>query len=81
MNHKEFSGRLARESPSLSGYNFTIEQSKDSDQIVPDALFRCIEDVYELEINIELELSSTEFDSMYFNNLRENVAQNTEKIA
>ena len=79
MNQKDLSGRLARWSLSLSGYNFEIEHRKGSENIVPDALSRCLENVDELDLCVvDVDLCSPDFDDEDYSTLRKTILDNQE---
>ncbi|XP_065356015.1 uncharacterized protein LOC135950397 [Calliphora vicina] len=64
MRQTDLNGRLARWSLRLQGFKFSIVHRKGSLQTVPDALSRLsIEAISNVEIQPEIDLESTAFDS------------------
>lgn len=85
MSQKELSGRLARWSLKLQGYDFAIEHQKGTENIVPDALSRVHENfAADLEKEVPvfcslIDLDSSEFDQdIDYNELRMKIEKHPE---
>lgn len=68
MSQKDLTGRLARWSLKLQGYNFDIQHRKGSENLVPDALSRIYEvnsisQIYDITTIVTIDLNDPEFKS------------------
>lgn len=78
MGQRDLSGRLARWSLKLQGFNFTIEHRSGRENIVPDALSRVYEgedflNAIELETLPAIDLDSDAFKSDEYSKLKEEI--------
>ena len=82
MNQADLSGRLARWSLKLQGFNFTIEHRKGSQHIVPDSLSRLpFDSVESFDLILPLvDLDSPEFSSKEYRELIQNVSSNQNRF-
>lgn len=65
MSSKDITGRLARWSLKLQGYNFDIEYRKGTQNIVPDALSRVnMDELNQLPTPVRIDLNSPAFGSV-----------------
>lgn len=81
MSQKELSGRLARWSLNLQRYDFLIEHRKGSLNIVPDCLSRMhVEQLSLSDIPLEIDLTSPDFDSVEYSNLRNYITENRQNL-
>lgn len=81
MNQKELSGRLARWSLKLQGYQFDIQNRKGS-QNVADTLSRLNVDKVNMFVNGQpiIDLSSKEFQSTEYLELIKNIKKNSDRL-
>lgn len=79
MNLKDLSGRLARWSLQLQGYNFDLQHRKGKENIVADMLSR-LPTVEELDLEPALDLETDEFECEVYKELRQNIKANQEKL-
>lgn len=68
MSLKDFSGRLAKCSLQLQGFNFEIEHEKDSENMVADMLSRL--DIGEISKSDLLDFETMQFDSEEYQELK-----------
>lgn len=82
MTQKDLTGRLARWSLKLQGYDFEIEHRKGSANVVPDALSRVfVEEVDSSEVaNSPLDLDSEAFDCDEYRALRTRIVTDKERL-
>ncbi|GBP16026.1 Retrovirus-related Pol polyprotein from transposon 297 [Eumeta japonica] len=81
MTQKDLSGRLARWSLKLQGFDFQMEHRKGTQNIVPDALSRFDIDSVEVAQDLqEIDLDSEEFDSPEYNELKNTVSGNRTQL-
>lgn len=80
MKQQDLSGRLARWSLKLQGYDFSIEHRKGTSNIVPDFLSRVDMEELVLKENTFIDLESESFKSENYEKLRETVRQNSENL-
>lgn len=83
MTQKNLSGRLARWSLNLQGYDFSIEHRKGSANIVPDALSRVfIDELHPAEVNqsFPLDLDPDDFNDPIYVTHRERILANSERL-
>lgn len=80
MKQQDLSGRLARWSLKLQGYDFNIEHRKGTKNIVPDFLSRF--DMEELTINdsVIIDLKSEAFKTEKYKKLLDTIRQNQENL-
>lgn len=79
MNLKDLSGRLARWSLQLQGYNFNIEHRKGKDNIVADMLSR-LPTADEIEMDQVFDFERLEFESDEYKALREEIERHKEQL-
>lgn len=79
MNLKGLSGKLARWSLQLQGYNFDIQHRKGKENIVADMLSR-LPTVEELYLEPALDLEADEFECEEYRELRQNIKANQKKL-
>lgn len=82
MNQKDLDGRLARWSFKLQAFDFVIEHRKGRLNIVPDALSRAsVEEIdWSRQPQLEIDLSSAEFDEPAYSDLRQYVLDNGHRL-
>lgn len=82
MNQRDLSGRLARWSLSLAGYDFEIEHRKGSENVVPDALSRSFsEHVSALDLCvIDVDLDAPEFEANDYKDLGDQCEANKDTL-
>lgn len=81
MGQKDLNGRLARWSLKLQCFDFVMEHRKGSLNVVPDTLSRF--DIDQLNIDCsppEIDFNSVEFDSKQYNDLRQTILSNGDKL-
>lgn len=80
MGQKDLTGRLARWSLKLQGFNFEIIHRKGSANIVPDTLSRM--DVAEIDLVIgePIDISSAEFKSENYNKIKSTIRDNQREL-
>ncbi|EDV98581.1 GH22324 [Drosophila grimshawi] len=79
MSMKDLSGRLARWSLQLQGYDFCIEHRKGTDNVVADTLSRSVEEIG-FEPEQLLGFTTTEFESEEYLTLIEHVRKNQDQL-
>jgi len=79
MTMKDLSGRLARWSLQLQGYDFSIEHGKGNENVVPDTLSRIIEEV-RIDPTELLAFETYEFDAEDYTELVQDVESNREHL-
>lgn len=81
MDQKDLSGRLARWSLKLQGFDFSIEHRKGSANVVPDALSRVeIESISAIDIVLDIDLTSPHFEDDDYRELRDTVENNSTRL-
>lgn len=82
MSQKELTGRLARWSLSLQGFNFTIEHRKGSANIVPDALSRVFVEELPKDLNCDhpLNFDHEAFDEPSYVANRTRIQENSSRF-
>jgi len=79
MTMKDLSGRLARLSLQVQGYDFNIEHRKGSENVVADTLSRIIEEV-RIDPTELLGFETTEFAAEDYKELEQDVESNREHL-
>lgn len=80
MTQKDLTGRLARWSLKLQGFNFNIIHRKGSENVVPDTLSRV--DIAEINevVGAPIDLSSPEFNSIEYTKLKTTIQNHTPEL-
>lgn len=80
MTQKELSGRLARWSMMLQGFNFTMEHRKGSENTVPDALSRVHVDEITVNNAASVDLDHEAFNSPAYEKLKTDFRENKSRF-
>lgn len=81
MSQKDLSGRLARWSLKLQGYDFTIEHRKGKDNLVPDALSRMfVEELVSEDLENIFDSNNNAFNDREYISLKTRVLNNSERL-
>lgn len=81
MTQRDLSGRLARWSLKLQGFDFTIDHRRGKDNIVPDALSRIYcDDITEQLSDVPIDFQSPEFKDKYYIDLLDSVKANQDRL-
>ncbi|KAH8252069.1 hypothetical protein KR032_003263, partial [Drosophila birchii] len=75
----DISGRLARWSLRLQSFDFQIAHRKGADNVVADTLSRCVEEL-ELDVDDALGFDTTEFQSVEYKEIRDEVRENQARL-
>ncbi|KAH8303054.1 hypothetical protein KR059_004937 [Drosophila kikkawai] len=76
---KDLSGRLARWSLRLQGFDFGISHRKGADNVVADTLSRCVEEL-KLDADDTLGFATTEFQSAEYKEIRDEIRENQARL-
>ena len=89
MNQKDLSGRLARWSLKLQGYDFDIEHRKGSQHVVPDALSRvyatdeldpcCVSELYPSDV-LHIDQNDPSFKSAEYIQIIDNITKQKDQL-
>lgn len=80
MSQKDLSGRLARWSLVLQGYDFQIEHRKGTQNIVPDTLSRYQMESLTVDVEQMIDLDSEKFNTEDYKSIIQVIQEKAEQL-